>query len=165
MGSALTPLDFINGKLSGPARDLLLASKEIGLLKPSGGVRPIAMPEIFFKLAGLFLLTIHREELAQTFLPIQYGVGVSGGSERAARAIQAHLETYGSNAIVVSFDMKNAFNERDRAKILEELFQHPEYQNMWPMIHWAYAADSELLIFFLQVLMTIIRSREGGQAG
>ena len=39
--------DIINGNLPEPARQYLLASRLVGLNKPDGGVRPIAIGELF----------------------------------------------------------------------------------------------------------------------
>jgi hypothetical protein len=48
--------DIINGRLIGSSRDLLLSSLLVPVAKSSGGTRPIAMGECFYKLACLYNL-------------------------------------------------------------------------------------------------------------
>ena len=48
--------DILNGDLSSELRDVILASVLVVAAKSSGGVRPIAMGEVFYKLAGLYAL-------------------------------------------------------------------------------------------------------------
>jgi hypothetical protein len=45
-----------NGDIGGKVKRLLLSSLLIGLPKPNGGTRPIAMGEIFYKLSGAYML-------------------------------------------------------------------------------------------------------------
>jgi hypothetical protein len=58
------------------------------------GVRPIAVGEIFYKVAACYSI----EEIGETnihslFPNIQVGVGVKGGAERAIHLVQSWLET------------------------------------------------------------------------
>ena len=49
----ITPLkDIINGNLPDSARQQLLTSRAIGLGKPDNGIRPIAIGELFYRLAS-----------------------------------------------------------------------------------------------------------------
>ena len=49
--------DIANGNLTAPERDYVLPSSLLPARKADMGVRPIAMREAFFKLAGLYCLT------------------------------------------------------------------------------------------------------------
>ena len=51
--------------------------------KPGGGIRPIAVSEVFYRLACIYALELVRDVLPDVFEPIQLGVGSVGGSERA----------------------------------------------------------------------------------
>ena len=47
--------DIINGNFNEQAREYILAARLIGLCKPSGGIRPIAIGELFFRLAARYM--------------------------------------------------------------------------------------------------------------
>ena len=80
--------DIINGKLTGAARTLLLSCVLVATRKSSGGVRPIAMGEVFYKLAGLYALELVRPHVADALGPHQFGLA-PGGSESAFHILQA----------------------------------------------------------------------------
>ena len=61
----------------------------VGAKKSSGGIRPIAMGEAFYKLAGLYCLSLVRTG----FEPIQYAL-CPGGSESALQVLQAALDLH-----------------------------------------------------------------------
>ena len=54
---------IINGEIGGEAKDHLLTSILVGISKPNGGVRPIAVGEVFYKLAALYALKAVKKDL------------------------------------------------------------------------------------------------------
>lgn len=48
--------DIINGQLPERARQLLLSSRLVALSKPGGSYRPIAVGELFYRLAGVLVV-------------------------------------------------------------------------------------------------------------
>ena len=83
-GIASLVKDIINGSLPDACRPLFLSSILVGAKKSSGGIRPIAMGEAFYKLAGLYCLSLVRTDAPGIFEPIQYALS-PGGSESAYR--------------------------------------------------------------------------------
>jgi len=108
--------DMLNGHLPDQARAYLTCSVLIPVSKPGGGIRPIAVSEVFYRLTSLYALHLVRDLLPKIFEPIQLGVGSVGGSERAVHLLKAGLATMGSDAVVLKCDFQNAFNERKRSK-------------------------------------------------
>ena len=110
--AALTTLleDIGAGRLYARSRNLLCTSLLLAVRKPSGGVRPIAVGELFIKLSALYLLRLLPDHtLSNLFHPIQFGVGVKGGVELAVHTLQSHLEHHPEN-VVLKIDFKNGFN-------------------------------------------------------
>ena len=133
--------------------------------KPDGGVRPIAVSEVFYRLASTYALGLVRDVLPQIFEPIQLGVGSIGGSERAVHLLQHGLATMGPDAVVLKCDFQNAFNERKREQILSALFKQDLLQPLWRLSHWAYETPSELLVFNNGDVCASISSEQGVKQG
>jgi hypothetical protein len=157
--------DIINGHLYGPARTYLTASLLIPTSKPSGGIRPIAVSEVFYKLACLYGMELVHDALPVIFEPIQLGVGAKGGADRALHVIQAGLELFEGDAVLLKCDFQNAFNERDRGQILSELFQHQSLRPLWRLSHWAYHLPSDLFIFDQGKFCGSLQSAQGVKQG
>jgi hypothetical protein len=73
-GIAALVNDIINGSLPDACRPLFLSSILVGAKKSSGGIRPIAMGEAFYKLAGLYCLSLVRTDAPEIFEPIKYAL-------------------------------------------------------------------------------------------
>ena len=58
------------------------------------------MREAFYKLAGLYCLSLVSAELPAIYEPVQFAFS-HGGSERAAHLIQARLELGGSESVLL----------------------------------------------------------------
>ena len=128
---------MLNGHLSHQARAYLTCSVLIPVSKPGGGIRPIAVSEVFYRLTSLYELHLVRDLLPKIFEPIQLGVGCPGGAERAVHVLRAGMELYGDDSILLKCDIRNAFNERKREQLLRPI---------WRLAHWAYSASSPLLV-------------------
>jgi len=157
--------DIINGNLRPDARSYLLASTLHPIPKGDGGIRPIAVGEVWYKLAASYVMDSVRDSFPALFEPIQMGVGCPGGAEKAANVLRAGLEIYGNESILLKCDIRNAFNERKRDQILQELFRHDELRPMWKLAHWSYSTPSPLLVMDHGNYCTTIRSEQGVRQG
>ena len=100
-----------------PGRDLLCASRLIGLKKDDGGVRPIAVGDMLYRVAlKAILSTAFRPEM---LLPSQLGVGSKGGVKPAVFLLQEAIEGPNRSKVVEigSLDLLNAFNAISRASV------------------------------------------------
>jgi hypothetical protein len=79
-GLAVMVSDIRNARLGAEAQPYLLASRLVPAPKGDNGVRPIAVGEALYKLAALHALGPLADTLSSLLQPIQYGVGVRGGS-------------------------------------------------------------------------------------
>ena len=100
-----------------PGPDLLCASRLIGLEKPDGGVRPIAVGDLLYRVAlKAILRTSFRPGM---LLPSQLGVSSPGGVEPAVFLLEEAISGPNKAGIreIASLDLSNAFNSIDRASI------------------------------------------------
>ena len=71
----------------------------------------------------------------------------------------------GPDAVVLKCDFQNAFNERKREQILQELFCQDRLRPLWRLSHWAYKASSELLVMDNGAICMTIDSEQGVKQG
>jgi hypothetical protein len=138
--------DIINGNLPERARQLLLSSRLVALTKTVGKYRPIAVGELFPRLAGKLAMRKVTSAATTLLAPHQLGVGVASGAERIVHSLQHTLTDKGRRHALLKLDISNAFNACDRARALRVLYAQPALSAMWRMADFAYAAPSQLLL-------------------
>lgn len=137
-----------------PGVQLLTASRLIALEKDDGGVRPIAVGELIYRLLAKVALrkSFDKEQLA----PFQLGVKSSGGVEPIIHLLRAATSgTLKGYTHVCSADFKNAFNSISRRAISAGTIRYaPEF---FKTARWAYAETTALVMYD----GTVIPSAEG----
>lgn len=131
-------------KGTAPGSSMLCTSRLTPLLKPDGGVRPIAVGELFYRLSTKAILkTAFKPDF---LLPNQLGVGSKGGVEPIVRAVQRGLDGTLPQQYthLVSLDCSNAFNTANRLDIVSSLKNHAP--SLYRLAKWAYNNASDLLI-------------------
>ena len=138
-------LELINIILSGelPREAFLLDGLLIGLEKPGGGVRPIAIIQKWYRFAGVCALWTYARGIGAGLAPLQVGVGTPGGTETVARALASALAE-NPETLVISVDMANAFNSIHRAAMFAAVQQSAPA--LLPMVQWAYGEEPPLPI-------------------
>jgi hypothetical protein len=127
-----------------PGAHLLCASRLIGLEKPDGGVRPIAIGDLISRVAmKAILITSYRPNM---LLPFQLGVNSPGGVEPAIFLL--HEAIIGPNEAnfqqLASIDLANAFNSVDRASIAASIATFAP--TFYKAAAWAYNDPSILVM-------------------
>jgi len=102
------------------------------------------MGETFYKLACLYALSLVQSEITTALGPIQFGLA-PGGSESAVHVLQSALDLH-PEWVLLSTDITNAFNSRNRSQILSTLFDTPTLSPLWRLAQWAYGSPSDLLL-------------------
>lgn len=162
-GLAALTMAIINGKIKGRAREALLCSVLIGLEKPGGGTRPIAMGEMFYKLAATYALRTVGETAREVLGPTQFALA-PGGSEAAVLYLRTALTEH-PTWTVMACDIRNAFNSRSRSDILKTLYQQKGLSAIWKLADWAYGKPSDLLLIEKGKLKGTIPSTQGVKQG
>ncbi|MBA2721612.1 MAG: hypothetical protein H0U56_01695 [Methylibium sp.] len=140
--------DIINGDIEPAAAACLTACTSVAIGKPhSDGVRPLAIPETLYKLAGLHALESIKHLMPELFPSIQLGCGVKGGPEIAVHRTQLALERGGPDTVVLRTDFKNAFNERSRHAIAKALFACKSTSPLWRFFVFAYGGASHMGVY------------------
>jgi hypothetical protein len=148
---------------SAPGRHMLLASRLLASEKAGGGVRPLAVGELFYRLAGKTLLASSFDPTV-SLLPSQLGVGTKGGVEPMlrvlARAIAGTLPDRYSHYATI--DLTNAFNLMDREAMAMAVAKHAP--QLWQAARWAYGEAS--LLYCQGPEGTVeLASRQGSKQG
>ena len=156
--------DIINGDLPDDARQLLLTSRLVALTKPnSDGYRPIAVGELFYRLAAIVAVKRVSTEPARLLAPHQYGMGVAAGAEKILHSVQHELTDSDKRLALLQLDITNAFNTCDRARLLSELYGQPDLQSLYRITDLAYSQPSVLVLSGCNELM--IESAQGVRQG
>ena len=166
-GLAMLLQDITNGNVPDSLKPFLLPSTLIGIDKDAGSsVRPIAIGEIFYRIAA-YRAQHYIQGAAKTILqPIQLGVAVSGGCESIIHNLQHILELEDHPTAALAIDFKNAFNTISRKAMLEALYSHPQLQYIWRLVDFAYSTPSDLYVRNVQgLLYPGILSAEGVRQG
>ena len=117
--SFLRVLDAIaSGDMPLAAHDSLRSCTLVGLWKPKGGIRPIAIGEVFLRIVESSLVKQEEATLVETLGHDQYGVAVRGGAEAIPIAVNSLLSLEGTR-VCVKIDCKNAFNTICRNRLFE----------------------------------------------
>jgi hypothetical protein len=155
---------FVSAIVSGtlPHIPALLDSTLIGLHKPGGrGIRPIAIPEVWYRLAGLCAKKA-CPGIGAALAPMQLGVDVRGGSEIVGHSITAGIAA-DPDGVTVQTDYGNAFNTLWRTPLLAAVAKHAP--PLLPLATWAYAQPSRLLVHGAPAGTAPIQSQCGVRQG
>ena len=152
-GIAVLLMLIINGEGSGRLKHMLLAGRGLPTYKPNHKIRPITMPEVWYKIAGK--LNLKQVDQAKIFPTIQFGTKVKGGSERALHIVQTQLEQHihsdptntDTATVAISTDVANAFNTCSRHDMFDALMSNPHTQPLLRMFHWSHAHPSDVLVY------------------
>jgi hypothetical protein len=127
-----------------PGRDMLCSSKLVALEKPAGGIRPVAVGDMIYRLCTKILLQ-HFSHL-KMLLPEQLGVGTKGGVEPIIRLVEKAVgkELPESYTHLAMLDFSNAFNSIDRCDIATGIGKHA--QPFFRAAKWAYGTRSALIL-------------------
>ncbi|XP_029657562.1 uncharacterized protein LOC115231754 [Octopus sinensis] len=135
---------IVTGAIPAVARDLLFSANLTALRKSDGGLRPIAVGNVFRRLAAKIMSRRVIPQLCREFLPFQFGVGVKGACEALAHASRQVTISKPKNVpFLLKLDVKNAFNSVRRDHMLEAVGER--CPDLLPIVSLAYSLPSSLL--------------------
>jgi hypothetical protein len=150
-----------NGSLPRSLGPLLASARLLPFQKKTGGIRPVAVGDVFRRLIGKAILKIHQAEIVdQSLYPVQLGVGVRGATELIAHGVNYFLhESRNPSLVLLQLDFKNAFNACNRSLIIEQTRLRAPQLSHW--VELLYTSEATL-----QVSESVhLLSREGVQQG
>ena len=101
---------------------LLFSSNLTALKKKDGGIRPVAVGNVFRRLAVKVGCYAVSRAVSHELLPIQQGVSVKGGAEAAVHAVRTFITNNidsNDHKFIVKLDMMNTFNSDRRDHVLQ----------------------------------------------
>ena len=149
---------IVNNKLPDIVRTLLTTCTLVSLEKPaSDGRRPLAMGDLFCRMASHYVLALVSADAQAAMAPHQYGAGQPDGCTQVVQTVQHLLTCPGprrSLAVAdtsrplacLSVDVTNAFNTIDRAEILHTVYSNALLARCWRMVAFGYGKPSLLLM-------------------
>ncbi|CAI5951090.1 unnamed protein product [Closterium sp. NIES-64] len=149
------------------ARPWLAASNLVGLSKPNGDVRPVAIGEVLPRILARALCISLRPTMASYFLPCnQLGAGTRAGVEILTHSFRSALATH-PDWCALQIDVANAFNSFHRHAMFEGLRESP-FSGLIPFLRVFYGTPSDLYLRagpFVQSLESARGSRQGDPLG
>jgi hypothetical protein len=148
VSEALTSVLNLIAAGSVPPAIVRLLTAGRGLCVPKddkGGLRPIVVGAVLLRLIGSLALQKESAAINRYFLephPIQFGVGVQGGCELMAAAVEAHLGANPSH-ISMGCDAANAFNSVCRSKLWPVLRER--FSSLEAFVRVLYGAEADIL--------------------
>ena len=139
--------DIAAGTIPTSVRPHITATRLIALAKPIGTARPIAMAELFYRIAAVRAVRSVAEKAGTLLAPRQYGIGVPGGCEHIVHCMQHSLTTTtdGKQLAAIKVDIQNAFNTCQRPRLLASLLNTPQLADIHRIAHWAYSQPTLLI--------------------
>ena len=131
----------------------------------SDSVRPLAVPETIYNLAGLVVLESISHAMPDIFGSVQLGCGVRGGVEIALHRTQLALERGGPDTVTLRLDFRNAFNERSGRVIAQALARCSDTSPLWRFFTLAYGRPSRLGVYSRGRLIREFLADEGVRQG
>lgn len=155
--------DFISiissGEVPMDVRPIFFGATLIALRKKCGGIRPIAIGNVWRRLTAKIICFRIRDSVNTFLSPHQLGVCVPYGAEAAVHAARIYFSSHHPRPkAVVKLDFRNAFNELNRDAMLKVI------QKDFPLIyHYVFQCYSQPSDLFLGD--DIILSQRGVQQG
>ena len=155
--------DLACGLVAPDVVDRLNACNLVGIPKPDSGTRPIALSELFLKLASKLALHHDSARLANVFGDIQFGVARPNGAETIVHETRHFVRGMTVAGCVATIDLRNAFNAISREIIWEMARDLPALRNLFAV---EYAAPSLLrVVGTRQTIQSRRGTRQGTTAG
>jgi len=156
--------DVANGRVDPSVAERLTRSWLVGIGKPNDphGVRPIAMGDVFLKVASRVAMQHALSQITRAFEGVQYGVLHKNGAEKIVHWTRAHVRGH-PGRVVVTLDFANAFNTPLRVDMQRAVSSLcPAMQGVF---YTEYAKPADLLFRRLHASTEVLRSSRGSRQG
>ena len=152
---------LLRGKLPQDVLPFFFGASLIAFTKPNGGIRPIAIGNVFRRLTAKAAASAVKGDIQGKLFRHQLGVGVPCGAEALVHSARSFCNAHSCSPDPILFlkiDFENAFNSIRRDKVLREI--QSELKSLYPFLYQCYAKPS--ILFYNDL---ILHSSEGIQQG
>ena len=156
------------GSLPDLAAEAFCSGRLVALLKPDpGGLRPIGIPLIFRRLAGRIYNARSKDNLQHLFIGldgrvVQFALGRPCGPQAMSVAMQELLKR-NPTWIIISLDVKNAFNSLSRLAMARGV-ANSVMRNSFAFFHMCYNKPTEMIYHAAGKMYTVM-SKSGATQG
>ena len=126
--------------------------KEVALIKSAGSaegsapdVRPIGIGECLRRAIHTTLASDHKGDFAEHLFPQQVAVGMPGGISKLVIGVRLIMEV-NPTWVIVKIDLKNAYNEIKRAKVIERMNADDRLRALVPLMWASYSAAPDVYL-------------------
>lgn len=116
--------DFAWGRFGAESASTLAGARLIAIGKTGGGVRPIAIGELFRRIAGKLLVQRYQPDASRILLPHQIGVGVRSAAEGLIHKVDSWMQRAPPDHGLLQLDFSNAYNTLSRTQMLKAVATH-----------------------------------------
>jgi hypothetical protein len=131
--------DILNGEVSSSVGDFLRASRLVAIPKEDG-TRPIAIGEVFTRVACTLAMARVGKHLESAVAPLQRALS-AGGAESIVHEVRGRQDA-GENTLCIDFC--NAFNTVSRKTAVAEAIANPQLRPIHKIVDLLYAQPSRL---------------------
>ena len=156
-----------DGEFGKRVMDIIRLGRLVGIPKPDGGIRPITLTCFFVKLTGGLVWL--RTSGAMPQFENQFALGRPDGCGQIVHALRAE---YNAGFAILRFDVKNAFQNVQRARVarfIDEQYENQEDEALaGPLksyFNMLYGETSKLVVFGPSQQFEIVESEEGVRQG
>ena len=115
--------------------------------KADGGVRPVAIANTIMRMAKAYALRLGGDVFTKIFEEDKLQQGAApAGPEKIIHSIKAAIAANPEDTAVLLSDISNAYNERERAKMLNLLYERKELKHLWRCANMIYASGPITLV-------------------
>lgn len=138
---------------------LLYGASLIALGKKDGGIRPIAIGNVFRRLVAKLACVSVRNAAGDILSPVQLGFGTKNGCEIIIHSVRSFLNLHAnSQKVLLKIDYANAFNCIERDSLLCSIKE--KIPQLYAFLWQAYRNESEL--FFKSDILSSCRGVQQG---
>ena len=114
---------LLSGKVPACLAPFILSAPVIPLKKKDGGIRPIAIGEIWRRVTSKVASRYVKEKVKNYLSPYQVGVGVPNGAEGIIHSVERIIREVGDekDLVMLKVDFTNAFNLVNRDVFLDQV--------------------------------------------
>jgi hypothetical protein len=137
---------WLGGRCPKSLAEFVASAPLTPLLKPDGGIRPIAVGTIWRRLVSKVAMKGVGKDMAKYLNDFQFGVGISGGAEAILHSVNRVLsERHADGSLaMLTVDFANAFNMVDRSALLHEVRVRCPSISLW--VEFLYGQEARLYL-------------------
>ncbi|KAF2884151.1 hypothetical protein ILUMI_22040 [Ignelater luminosus] len=154
---------MLAGKVNALICPILYGASLCALKTKDGGLRPIAVGNVFRRLTAKLACHSVREDFGNYFRPHQVGFATQRGCEAAIHAVRTFANAPKNvGKVLLEIDYKNAFNSVERDVMIQEVSK--KTPSLFPFLWQCYSFSADLL-FGNQVIPSLVGVQQGDPAG